>query len=452
MRTVVYLRLSQDRDNTGLGVDRQREDCMLLARTRGWTITAEHIDNDVSAAGKTKRPGFEAVLSALADRGADAVIAWDMTRLTRNRRDTVRLIETGEKTGATLAFVRGSDLDLGSPAGRLTADILAGVARHEIDQKGDRSRREVKQRAEQSRPHGGPRMYGVDDDGRTLREDESATLRQWYDMLLAGATVTSLAKLSGRHHSSVLKILRNPRNAGIRMLNGVTYPASNPAIVPESTWRAAVGILSDADRRVSFSNAYKYFGAGLFTCSECSMPVRTAYTSYKYGHVRIYRCSKMYGGCGRSWQAGRIDEWVIELVAQWIAKNKDRMPVGDRGDEMARLSSEAAGIRRRRAQLGPEFAADDDADVQEFKDAALALRERLNAIEARMAAAGSTGALAALTASPDPVQAWRDMTDPARRRAIVNAVMTVRLLPARRGRTPKDWDPSDVVEVVPVAR
>ena len=52
-----------------------------------------------------------------------------------------------------IALVRGSDIDMSTPAGRLSADILASVARHEIEQKADRQRRAVEQAVE-PRPSG----------------------------------------------------------------------------------------------------------------------------------------------------------------------------------------------------------------------------------------------------------------------------------------------------------
>jgi site-specific DNA recombinase len=59
------------------------------------------------------------VLTAIENGDVGAVISWDMTRLTRNRRDTVRVIETGKRHETVLAFVKGSDLDLShSDAGR----------------------------------------------------------------------------------------------------------------------------------------------------------------------------------------------------------------------------------------------------------------------------------------------------------------------------------------------
>ncbi len=61
-----------------------------------------------------------------------------MDRITRNRRDTLRLLEVGQQAGSTIALVRGTDLDLSTPAGRLTADMLAAIARNEIEVKSDR--------------------------------------------------------------------------------------------------------------------------------------------------------------------------------------------------------------------------------------------------------------------------------------------------------------------------
>ena len=135
MRAHLYVRVSEDKTGEELGVTRQRDDSLTLARQRGWIVAREHPENDTSAAGHKLRPEFEALLTAVAAGEVDAIIAWSLDRLTRNRRDTVRLIEACEPRRVVIALVRGSDLDMSTPAGRLTADILAGVARHEIEQK-----------------------------------------------------------------------------------------------------------------------------------------------------------------------------------------------------------------------------------------------------------------------------------------------------------------------------
>jgi site-specific DNA recombinase len=149
----IYLRQSKDRTGEEFAVERQRTDALQLAKLREWGVVRVETDNDISAAGKRVRPGFEAVLAAIESGEADAVIAWDMTRLTRNRRDTVRVIELGAQHSTKLAFVRGSDIDLGESSGRMVADILASVARQEIEQKSDRQKRQALQAAEQGVPH-----------------------------------------------------------------------------------------------------------------------------------------------------------------------------------------------------------------------------------------------------------------------------------------------------------
>ena len=49
IRAAIYARISYDPDARAVGVDRQREDCLGLAASRGWTVVAEYIDNNVSA-------------------------------------------------------------------------------------------------------------------------------------------------------------------------------------------------------------------------------------------------------------------------------------------------------------------------------------------------------------------------------------------------------------------
>src|SRR5664279_47574 len=93
MRAVVYTRISSDRSGAGEGVARQRADAEDLAERRGWTVSRVHEDNDVSASGKRVRPQFEEMLKAVSEGGVSAIVAWNLDRLTRNRRDTVRLIE-----------------------------------------------------------------------------------------------------------------------------------------------------------------------------------------------------------------------------------------------------------------------------------------------------------------------------------------------------------------------
>ena len=110
---------------------------------------------------------------------------------------------------------------------------------------------------------GGPRPFGYEADGMTVREVEAAAVRKAYEALALGASLASIAcdwngaglrtGRSGREWTTagVRECLKNPRYAGRRGYLGEDIgPAAWPAIVPEETWLATRGILT-APGRVS---------------------------------------------------------------------------------------------------------------------------------------------------------------------------------------------------------
>ena len=52
------------------GVARQESDARKLAEQRGWYVVEVIVDNDISAAGKKARPGFEKALTVIATGGS----------------------------------------------------------------------------------------------------------------------------------------------------------------------------------------------------------------------------------------------------------------------------------------------------------------------------------------------------------------------------------------------
>ena len=80
-RAGLYARISKDREGAGLGVERQRDDCLALARRLGWDVSAVYTDNDVSAYKGKRRPGYQALIAAVRSGEINAVIAWHPDRL-----------------------------------------------------------------------------------------------------------------------------------------------------------------------------------------------------------------------------------------------------------------------------------------------------------------------------------------------------------------------------------
>jgi DNA invertase Pin-like site-specific DNA recombinase len=85
-------------------------------------------------------------------------------------------------------------LDLSTSSGRMVARQLGAVARYESEHRSERVRRAFLQNAQQGRRAGGPRPFGYEDDGITVREPEAAAVRTAVESVLAGASLRSVAR------------------------------------------------------------------------------------------------------------------------------------------------------------------------------------------------------------------------------------------------------------------
>lgn len=326
----LYLRLSEDKHGDELGVTRQREDSMTLAASRGYDVVRIDTDNDRSAKGTVARPGFEAMLEAVDAGEVHVVVAWSLDRLTRNRRDTLRLMELGQKHGIVIALVRGSDMDLSTPSGRMVAGILSEIARSEIDIKSDRQVRANRQRAEAGKPHFVSRPYGYTRQGDVC-EGEAAVLRDVAERFLTGWSTTELttwlnaqgipsAKGGIWSRRVVKEHLLSKRNAGIRVYKGQEYAAQWTAIydadlhdriTAEWTRRHGTGLRAKSDNR-------RYLLTGLLFC-QCGAKMMGAAHNDRTGlPVRDkYRCvpGNRREGCGNLLRvAVTLDHLVTEAV------------------------------------------------------------------------------------------------------------------------------------------
>lgn len=81
----IYARISSDPTGQALGISRQLEDCRRLAHERGWTVAEEYVDNDISAYSGKSRPAYHRMVSDIQAGARDAVIVYNLDRLTRAR-------------------------------------------------------------------------------------------------------------------------------------------------------------------------------------------------------------------------------------------------------------------------------------------------------------------------------------------------------------------------------
>lgn len=470
VRAVIYLRVSLDQTGEGLAVERQREDCEKIARDRGWSIVEIYTDNSVSAYSKIKqRPAYDRMVEDFKSGHFDALITWDLDRLTRQPRQLEDWIDAAESRGLRMVTANG-EADLQTDGGRMYARIKAAVARAEMERKGARQSRAQQQRASKGRPPRGIRATGYTLDGEVI-EHEAAAVREVYEAFATGTSLKALAAaLSGgeqavrepgdRTHlqvlppsvptlptrsgrpwnpTSVTGILRNPRYAGwsmfegeiVRDATGAPVRGEWPAIVPDGLWLAVQQRLDDPERASNRKGTERrHLGSGLYLCGVdgCDKPVRT--------HGTRYRCA---GHVMRSRE--QIDKYVEGFVHRRLQQSDlSDLLVPQNNETATRVAQQQQEQRDRINRARADYKAEliDGALYSEIRDEANAALAELEMKQANLAAGPSA---AAILLAPSPVESF-DNADLAAQRAIIDLLCIVRLLPHPRGR--KTFDPQTV--------
>lgn len=460
----LYLRISKDLTGEGLAVDRQRTDGMRLITGRGWKLHREYVDNDISAAGRRKRPAFEQMLRDVAAGHITVIVALSLDRLTRNRRDQLRLVETCQEHGTLVALVRGSDIDMSSAVGRAMADMMSVWARMEIEQKSERHISQIAQAASAGRMVGGRRAFGYTADGLHLDPDEAPLVKRLYEMWLTGSSLSSMRRwLDGqgittprghtwRNHS-VREVIANPRNAGLRgmrdVVNKVTGtrsqwhrivgPAVWPQIIPEEVWRATMAKLHDPARPGNHRGVYasKHMLTGIALCGVCSAAGRgdVRMVAGRRDGLALLRCST---GAHLGRRASYIEDFVEEQLLWWFTCAQGRAALGA-ATAMDSLGIDVEGLRTRSISLREKLRGltADYVDGLLDRDNLRYARDRINAqlaeVDGQIGMAGQVDVVAGLLAAEDVEREWQDY-DNDMKKEIIRNVMRITVLPGAPGR------------------
>lgn len=377
IRAAIYCRISKDRTGEALGIARQEEDCRALAMRLGWDVAGVYPDNDLSAYSGKPRPGYRAMLADIQAGRIDAIVCWDTSRLYRQLRDLLELIDLfGAQGLTTIKTVQAGELDLSTTAGRTSAIIAARINQHSSEEASTRIKRKKREIAEHGRESGGGlRRFGFVGTGkhkvtrlRALQEQNH--IREAIDYLLTGGTIVGLVKLwKGRvptvnggqwRGSQVRKMLLAPAIAGKTQYNGQYFDATWPAIVPFETWQRLRDLLTDPARiTTKGSNNQKYLlSGGILRCGLCRGPLAgTVKRRYEQGKGntaegwRIYRCPPSMGGCGRvARQADAVESLLLEAIfaavesPAWDARVNESSNEDDAVQQLLERRAEVTGL------------------------------------------------------------------------------------------------------------
>jgi len=421
-RAVVYCRISDDREGQGLGVERQRADCLARAEREGWHVAEVYTDNDVGASTKSRkaRPSYKRMLDA-AERGdVDIIVSYSNSRLTRRPYEWETLISLYERKGVLLRTIVSGDTNLETADGRAVARTVAAWDAAEAERTGERVARAAKQRREEGKFHGGNTPYGYAHlgDGRLRINPEHAKV-----INEAARRVTSGESLYGvcqdlnrrgmktgpspraRHgaawHGRTLKhVLTSPATVGCMEDEDGTLRQVAEPILDRPVWLMLREILYAPSRYAStrqrdWSNRRRYPLSGLLFCGLCGHWLSGSHRTppprkdgVKRLGVRTFGCVSTNGGCGKiQIDYLPVEAWVLAQLFARLEVPGVQAALSTREDSSDddQLRQQITKDERRLERLDDDYS-DGTLDRTRYRRQVARLTERVDTMRSQLAA------------------------------------------------------------------
>jgi len=479
-RAGIYVRISQDREGGGLGVERQRQDCLDLADRLGWTVIDLYSDNDISAYGGKVRPQYVRLLDDVRAGRIDAILAWHADRLHRQPRELEDFIDVIRPRDVVIRTVKAGELDLSTDTGQMIARMLGAAAAAESAQKATRIRRKALELAQGGKlSGGGTRPYGYENDRMTINAIEAAYIREATQRVIAGEALRGVAMdfntrglrtTTGREWLPITmrRMLVSPRIAGLRqhvpvehsnsgarmrkIKEGVAYPAVWDGIITTDQHERLKRLLLDPARQTNGGQTIrKYLLTGLLFCWRCDQRLIARPTGGKDPnlHQRSYCCAAKpikntdpainrkwwCGNGGLRIQAEPLEELISEAVLQRLDGDRLRKAVAQATGDDKRAHAAQAQIDRLTNAITSLAAERDDGLIgqAEYTSRRISLNQRVDQQRAIIATLSADQTLASLPSGGQLRAAWPSWTI-HQKRAVLDAVIEKIVVgPGRRG-------------------
>jgi len=456
IRAAIYCRISLAAHGDDVKVKTQEKRCRKLAKRLGWDVVAVYSDNNKSAWQRNrKREDWDEMLRAIERGEVNAVIIYHGDRLIRQPWDLETLLSLAEGRGIHLASPSGTrNLDDADDRYRLRQDVAKAC--NESDTISRRTRITHAEHAEAGKMRKNrSRLFGYKR-SKKIHEEEAGHYRKAVARILAGESMSSVVRgwntdgvtttEGNRWTVNALRVvLRNPRHAGLSTYRGEIVGVGRwKPLIDRDTWealQAALGAISRQHGQPNHSTASKYLLTNIAFHELCGGGMVPHY--YGGGKKQLnYRCGKAECPKSLSRNMAYVDEFVIGTVlgrladARLWAVLEEPVPEDNAGAELAALE-------RKRRDTVETFENSETMTPAALAKTLKRIDERIEAIRARIAARHKVHVLSGCR---EMTRGQWDALPLDRRRALVRALVTVEILPAKRG---PGFDPGSV-RVLPV--
>jgi site-specific DNA recombinase len=257
---------------------------------------------------------------------------------------------------------------------------------------------------------------------------------------LAGTQQTNYGKtrvVTGEWNSPrVRRLLVNPRYAGLKVHRGkVVGKGDWTALIGADTFNGLVAYLSDPSRKPGTNFERKYIGSGVYVCGRCEGKMRSARPGGRKSYAYVCREQAHLLRVGQP-----LDDYVTAVVLRRLSQPDAHLLLDDNRIDIPALQTQRNALQARLDELADAFA-EGAIDASQLRRGTSNLRVKLSGIDSQLADAARTDPVAGLIADREQLQAKWDVCSPAIRGQIIDALMTVTIMPCPSG---KRFDPAYV--------
>lgn len=322
MRAAAYARYSTDKQ-TENSIETQLTAIGNYCEQREIDLVANFVDMAMSGT-NTERPEFQRMLEAARQKQFEAIVFYDMSRVSRDVADWLGFRKQMQILGIEVISTTETLGDFDDPSSFLTEGITAVLAAHMVRQTRQKSMAGVAVKAKKGQFLGGvpPLGYDVVEGEYVINSAEAEIVRSIFGMYAAGASYDQILDKHNGYRgkrgrpigkNSIKFILNNERYVGVYSWNkqkvkymgkwagGVENPNAvrieegMPAIIDDDTWERVQRRMKDKKRNSANTAKHTYMLSGLVECGKCGGTFTgKTNTSGKGYTTRYYVCGNKY--------------------------------------------------------------------------------------------------------------------------------------------------------------
>lgn len=174
---VIYCRCSPRPQDDSASLAKQEGDCRAWCTARGMQVHGVYVDSKKS--GRTlDREGLKRAI-AHATRDKLAIVAYDLSRLSRSQRDTLQLLDELTQHGAAAVTVSGLAVDTTTPQGRVVISLMAAMNEYFREINAASTKEALEYRKQMGWPVNHARYGFTNKNGLVEPEPEAHRILQW---------------------------------------------------------------------------------------------------------------------------------------------------------------------------------------------------------------------------------------------------------------------------------